>query len=151
MFNARAESIDSSRAYRGPFRHHRAVIPATSFIEWQKRGSKKQPYEIKPTEGCFLLAAIWDVWTDGDALLYSCSMVTTAAVDSFTHIHHRQPLMLSMETARQWLDPRQETHVLRSLLKSSLPAELQVLPISAEINNARTKCEPQTIELDEDR
>lgn len=33
MFNARAETIDTSRAYKGPFRHHRAIIPAASFIE----------------------------------------------------------------------------------------------------------------------
>ena len=42
MFNARSETIDTSKAYRGPFKHHRAVMPATSFIEWSAWMDKDQ-------------------------------------------------------------------------------------------------------------
>lgn len=139
MFNAKAETIESSRAYRGPFLHHRAVIPASSFIEWQKQGTEKQPYEIKPEEGCFLFAAIWDHWTNGDASLHSCSMVTTAANPSLEHFHHRQPVMLSVDGAKNWLNPATDKAMLKQILNSVQPSALHLTPISTAINNARNK------------
>jgi len=143
MFNARSETIQSSPAYRGPFRHHRAIIPAASFIEWQKQDDQKQPYEIKPAEGCFLFAAVWDEWTDGDTVLHSCSMVTTAATKSFSRIHHRQPVMLALEEAKAWLLPGQESAVLQILMEPSLPVALHATPISTATNNARVKQPPE--------
>lgn len=145
MFNARSETIETSRAYRGPFLHHRAIIPATSFIEWQKQGAQKQPCEIRPSEGCLLFAAIWDEWTDGDTVLHSCSMVTTAAVKSFAHIHHRQPVMLSAQDAKAWLDPGQDTAALQIMMEPQLPGAVQVTPISTATNNARVKQPPEYI------
>ena len=35
MFNARAENLETSRAYKGPYHHSRCIIPASSFIEWK--------------------------------------------------------------------------------------------------------------------
>lgn len=143
MFNARAESIETSRAYKGPFRHHRGIIPATSFIEWQKKDGKKQPYEIKPVEGCFLFAAIWDHWTNGDAELHSCSILTTAAIKSFEQIHHRQPVMLDPKEAKAWINPQQDSAALKLMMKPSLPSQLEATPIKPNINNARNKIKPE--------
>ena len=41
MFNARCESLETSRAYQGSFRHKRCIIPAHSFVEWQRHGLTK--------------------------------------------------------------------------------------------------------------
>jgi putative SOS response-associated peptidase YedK len=139
MFNARAENIESSRAYKGPFRHHRAIIPASSFIEWKKTDTGKQPYEINPTEGCFLFAAVWDFWTNGDAQLYSCSILTTAATASFEYVHHRQPVMLNPQQARDWIQPNQDKTLLKELLQPQIPNELQATPVETSINNAKNK------------
>lgn len=145
MFNARSESIDTSKAYRGPFKRQRGIIPATSFIEWQKQGSQKQAFEIKPTEGIFLFAAIWDYWKNDEQEIYSCSMVTTPAVQAFEHIHHRQPVMLSLEESKAWMELEQDTNTLQLLMKPYLPTPLKLMPVKSTINNAKKK---QTVEPD---
>ena len=53
MFNARAENLEQSRAFKGPFQYRRALIPASSFIEWQKMPDGKQPWLIQPEAGAF--------------------------------------------------------------------------------------------------
>lgn len=143
MFNARSETILSSRAYKGPFQYHRAIVPASSFIEWQRKDGQKQPYEIKPVEGCLFFAAVWDHWTNGDAELYSCSIVTTAAVESFKAIHNRQPVMLNIEQAQEWLDAKSEISALKKLMLPNLPSALEVVQINAAVGNARNKQPPQ--------
>ncbi|TNF09166.1 MAG: SOS response-associated peptidase, partial [Gammaproteobacteria bacterium] len=46
MFNARAEGLAESRAFRHPFKRQRCILPASSFIEWRKEDGK-QPYDIR--------------------------------------------------------------------------------------------------------
>lgn len=106
---------------------------------------KKQPYEIKPVEGCFLFAGVWDHWSDGDTQLYSCSMVTTQAVKSFEHIHKRQPVMLSQDEAKAWLDPKQDKTSLQVMMGPSLPCALEILAIDNSINNAKNKASTEAI------
>jgi len=145
MFNARAETIHSSRAYKGPFQYRRAVVPASSFIEWQTREGNKQPFEIKPTKGCLFFAAVWDHWTKDGGDLYSCSIVTTAAVKSFEAIHRRQPVMLDHAAALQWLTVNQDMSTLKKLMAPKLPTQLDVTPIDKSIGNARNKQPTQAI------
>ncbi|RLP55553.1 MAG: SOS response-associated peptidase [Ketobacter sp.] len=66
MFNARSDKLATSKAFRGPFRHKRAVMPVSSYIEWKREGKIKQPYLIKPVgQLAFAFAAIWDQWEKG--------------------------------------------------------------------------------------
>ncbi len=59
MFNARAETLNASRAYKGPFSHKRCVMPVTSFIEWQKLDDGKRPIEIYRADKPMLFAGLW--------------------------------------------------------------------------------------------
>lgn len=61
MFNARAETIATSRAYKGPFQYRRCILPASYFIEWKREGGKKQPYLFEAEEDLLLLAGVWDL------------------------------------------------------------------------------------------
>ncbi|MCH1487722.1 MAG: SOS response-associated peptidase, partial [Pseudomonadales bacterium] len=78
MFNARAETVASSKAFAQPFKHQRAIIPASSFIEWQTVAGHKQAYEIACEQSICLFAAIWEHWQQGDHEIYSCAILTTA-------------------------------------------------------------------------
>ncbi|MEZ0186748.1 MAG: SOS response-associated peptidase family protein [Candidatus Reddybacter sp.] len=40
-------------------------MPVTSFIEWQKVDSGKQPIEIFRADKPMLFAGLWDCWTVG--------------------------------------------------------------------------------------
>lgn len=141
MFNARSENIEKSPAYRGPFRYRRSIMPASSFIEWKRAGSKKMPYLISPKSGAFAFAAVWDSWTDGDTELYSCSMLTAESTPEFSRIHHRMPVMLSLDQAQEWLNDDLPLEEAKSLTKQ-MPLELVATPISTSINNARNKETP---------
>ncbi|MCA9510101.1 MAG: SOS response-associated peptidase, partial [Myxococcales bacterium] len=46
MINARAETAAEKPAFRAALRQRRCIVPMTGFYEWQKRGSRKQPYFI---------------------------------------------------------------------------------------------------------
>jgi putative SOS response-associated peptidase YedK len=45
--NARAETVHEKALFREAFAKRRALIPATGFVEWQKRADGKQPYRFR--------------------------------------------------------------------------------------------------------
>jgi len=139
MFNARAETVATSRAFRGPFKHQRAIIPASSFIEWQKRDGQKIPYDIRPVDAAIAFAGLWDHWQQGETEVYSCALITTEAVPQIRHIHSRMPVMLDEAGIDLWLDPNQKGSDLLPLLQPALPSELLLTPVDNAINNARHK------------
>jgi len=139
MFNARAESVTKSKAFRGPFKHHRAIIPASSFIEWQKQDGQKIPYDIRPADCAIAFAGLWDFWSEGDNEVYSCTVITTDAVPQFKHVHSRMPVMLDHSSINLWLDPDQNSSDLMRLLAPSLPGDILVTLINKGVNNSRNK------------
>lgn len=44
LINARSETVTDKPAFREAFKQRRALIPTTGFYEWQKQGTRKQPY-----------------------------------------------------------------------------------------------------------
>ena len=51
MFNARAETITASPAFREAFRRRRCLVPVDSFYEWKREGSVRQPYRVSACDG----------------------------------------------------------------------------------------------------
>ena len=141
MFNARSETLETSKAFRGPFQHKRAVMPASSFIEWRREGKSKQPYLVRPVEGVFTFAALWDQWEKSESYVESCAMITAEAVPSMTWLHHRMPVMLPLADVEEWLSPDTSKRRLQELMQQGLPAELEAVPITSAINSGRNKSE----------
>lgn len=148
MFNARAEGLSESRAFRHPFKRQRCVLPASSFIEWRKEDGK-QPYEIRMNAEAFAFAGIWESWGEGAERIYSCALITTGATPAFRHIHTRMPVMLDREVLLQWLNPEIEGRALIAHLMPHVPGPLKVVPVDSRINNSRIKEMPQAIAPEE--
>lgn len=146
MFNARSESLESSRAYQGSFRHKRCIIPAESFVEWQRRGGEKIPYLFSIVDQAIAFAGIWDYWTDGVEHILSCSIVTTEAAPEYQQYHSRMPVMLNDEGAELWLDETQQPKYLYALFEPELSNPLQAAGIDTQYNNARNKTAPILLE-----
>lgn len=142
MFNARAETLNESPAFRAPFRHQRCILPASSFIEWHTEDGSKQPWLIRPIDRAIAFAGIWDHWGRGDESILSCCIITCDAVDGFRRIHNRMPVMLRDDQYRRWLDPDTDTADLMPYLQPQLPGDFELWPIDAHINNARHKETP---------
>jgi putative SOS response-associated peptidase YedK len=139
MFNARSETISSSRAFAQPFKRRRGVVPVSSFIEWRSEGGARQPYLIEAQESALALAAIWDCWQGGEEPLESCCLVTTAAAPQFEQVHTRMPVMLTAEEQSRWLDCSAELPANDPVFAPILKQALKVQPISRGVNNARNK------------
>lgn len=142
MFNARAEGLESSRAYKGPFHHKRCILPVSSYIEWQKTESGKQPIEIYREDEAIAFAGLWDVWNDE---LLSCSVVTTAASTSMAPIHNRMPVMLDQQGIALWLNRQSTVAELQTLFTPNLVYPLMARPVDKTINNARVKELPKAV------
>ncbi len=141
MFNARSETLSSSRAFRRPFARQRGVVPMSSFIEWRQEGAAKQPWLITSDSGALAVAALWDLWTDeaGGSVLLSCALVTTAATSEFAPWHKRMPVLLTADECDRWLDNRQPVQEDDVLFRSELKFPLHLAPLAPAIGNARNK------------
>ncbi|MBY4675114.1 SOS response-associated peptidase [Marinobacterium arenosum] len=143
MFNARAETLTESPAFRHPFKSQRCILPASSFIEWHPDDGGKQPYEISGCDGALAFAGLWDSWGEGEEAFDSCTLITSDAAPALRHIHNRQPAMLPADCFDRWLDPALEGRDLLPLLLPGLPGDLRVRPVDRAINNSHNKRPPQ--------
>lgn len=145
MFNARSETLATSRAFSKPFKSQRGIVPVSSFIEWRKEGDIKQPFLISSASGAFAMAALWEVWQGGDAPLLTCTLVTTAAAPEFEPWHHRMPVVLAPHEYDVWLDNTRQIAPGDSVFSSQLKESWHVCPVSQAASNARHK-DPQVME-----
>lgn len=144
MFNAKSETAHKSPAFKEPFRKRRCVVPISGFYEWARTNKQKVPYFLHAqSEPGLLLAGLWDSWRNPDTReeLLSFTILTTQAHENLNFVHHRQPVMLSMDQARAWLDMEIPTQDLQDYFASHLPVPLAVVPVSSHVNNARNKDE----------
>ena len=129
--NARCETVATSNAYRGSFRHKRCLMPADGFYEW-KPGKPKTPHHFRlKGGGPFAFAGIWDSWRDE---LETCALITTTANAVVEPAHDRMPVILHREDYEAWLDPKAERDDLLALLRP-FPAELmEGYPVGLAVN-----------------
>lgn len=139
LINARVETVLEKPSFRGPMRHHRCLIPADGFYEWQKMPSgPKQPWLIRAKdEQTFAFAAVFDQWLAPDgSQVDGCALLTQAAGPALASIHPRMPVMLRPEEADTWLeadDPRLLLEGLRPLSD----VDLKPQKVSRHVNNVR--------------
>ncbi|QSB04450.1 SOS response-associated peptidase [Natronoglycomyces albus] len=103
MFNARSETVQTSKAYRRPFTTRRALVPADGWFEWQKLpGGGKQPYFITRPGGV-VFAGLWDSWGKGEERIVSFTILTCDSFGGLEEIHDRMPLILPPDAYAAWL------------------------------------------------
>ncbi|GAB3647166.1 SOS response-associated peptidase [Glycomyces tarimensis] len=104
MFNARIETVSTSKAYRRPFASRRALIPADGWYEWRKLpGGGKQPYYFTQPGGV-VFAGLWETWSREDTSLLSFTVLTCpAAGEAIETVHDRMPYVLPPERFAAWL------------------------------------------------
>jgi putative SOS response-associated peptidase YedK len=106
--NCRSETMATLPAFRDAFRRRRAIIPATSFVEWTGPVGRKTAHAISRADGGLLfLAGLWEnyVGAEGRLMSYTMVMIPAAPSDDVGPFHTRQPIVLDQATAPLWLDP----------------------------------------------
>lgn len=105
LINARGETLAEKPAFRAAARARRCVIPADGFYEWTKDAKgARLPWYIRPRAGGVVaFAGVWQRWERGDEAINTCAIVTCAANQSMTALHHRMPVILAPEDWALWL------------------------------------------------
>lgn len=96
-FNARDDKLLSSRVWKGPFQEHRALAPATWYVE------KGRKFAL-PAGEAFGIASITTTARRGDEEILTYALVTRDAVAQAATVHPRMPLVLPRELHDDWLD-----------------------------------------------
>lgn len=105
LINARSETLAEKPAFRAACRERRCLIPANGFFEWTKdaEGTRLPWYIQRSDHAPIAFAGVWQVWERGDTTLVTCAIVTTAANQALSQIHHRMPLTLEPTNWPLWL------------------------------------------------
>jgi putative SOS response-associated peptidase YedK len=141
MFNARAETLTASPAFRDSLRRKRCIVPVEAFYEWRREGTVRQPYTIANADGLPLaLAGLWDGWRDPatDTVRRTFTIVTTTPNATMGPIHNRMPAILADDEWSTWLNPRlTDPGELLAILDTRREPELVIRPVSRLVNDVR--------------
>lgn len=118
------------------WQHGRVICFADGWFEWKKEGDKKQPYFIYRADGQpVFIAAIGSTPFERGDEAEGVLIVTAAADQGLVDIHDRRPLVLSPETAREWM--RQDIGGKKKPQKSLPEAVCQQTSSSGTLCRAR--------------
>lgn len=142
-FNARSETVGQAPSFKQSFERRRCIVPMAGYYEWKKNNGVKAPYYVNPSDGSALVVAgLWDRWEGEEvkaAPLESFTIITTAVSPGLKFLHSRQPVMLSDEEARAWIDPKENSGGMQHFFMGHLPKALSVTPVSTYVGNSRHK------------
>ena len=111
LINARSETISEKPSFRSAYKRRRCLVPASGFYEWLGDvPGKKQPYYVPRSDGKVVaFAGIWEHWMGQDGSeLESMAIITTAANEALSPIHHRMPVVIRRADFSRWLDENED-------------------------------------------
>jgi putative SOS response-associated peptidase YedK len=144
LINARCETIREKASFKRLINDQRVIIPINGFYEWHRKGKSKSAYHITLAKApAMLLAGIWQSsitpagTAESNAIQQTqvCA-ITTAANSVMSAIHHRMPVILTVDEAIQWLSPSAAGSIDR-LMRPAANDLLKITKISDYVNNAR--------------
>lgn len=141
MFNARAETLTASPAFRDAFRRKRCLVPADSFYEWKREGTIRQPYRVVQDDRRPLaLAGLWAGWKDPatETVRRTFTIITTRPNAALADLHDRMPVVISEAAWSRWLDPApSDTGELLALFEPNEAVDLEVYAVPRHVNDVR--------------
>ncbi len=141
MFNARAETLTGSPAFRDAFKRHRCLVPVDAFYEWKREGAVRQPYLIERDDGRPLaLAGLWAGWKDPatETVRRTFTIITTTPNEAMADLHDRMPVVIADDAWDRWLDPTiPDPTELRAMLEPSDDIALRIYAVNRDVNDVR--------------
>ena len=97
VFNARSETVMEKGMFKDSIRHHRCIVPAAWFYEWDKDKNKSSFYH--PNSAVLYMAGCYKRFEDGNRYV----VLSAPAIESMIRIHDRMPVILEPEELSGWL------------------------------------------------
>ena len=108
-FNAKSETLEEKKLFRGSWKHKRCLIPASGFFE-KKNRIRRENYDT------FWLGGIWSKWTSPDgAELESCCILTTEPNTLLRRLNNRMPVIVPNGYEDQWTEQVKDADELKGL------------------------------------
>lgn len=97
LINARAESAAEKRTFKNCLVNGRCVIPSSGFYEWDQDKNKFR--FTFPNAPILYMAGLFHYQNEKSHFV----ILTTAANASMEKVHHRMPLVMTQDQAKNWL------------------------------------------------
>lgn len=119
IINARAETLDKKKTFKGLFNKKRCLIPVSGFFEWKKQNGTKIKHRIYlEDQELFSLAGLYEHSLDSSGnRITEFVIITTTANKKISKIHERMPLILSEDKEQEWLNNDTEKKQVKNILK----------------------------------
>ena len=118
--NARFETLDAKPLFRDLAR---CAFLADGWYEWQRIGTRKQPWYHHLGGDLFYMAGVYQPGI-------GCAVVTQDATEPLAEVHHRQPVLLDEQHLGAWLNGAQSSEELPAL-------EISFHSVSTRVGNVR--------------
>ncbi len=103
-FNARVEDAAEKRAFQGPWKYRRCIVPADAFNEWSGPAGRRTKWRVTRADNQPLaFAGLWDEATCGDGDVLSFSILTRPAGSDMSAVHTREPVILEPDQWEGWM------------------------------------------------
>lgn len=139
MINARVETVTQKPAYRKAASARRCLLPALGYYEWRSEKPAgatkafKQPYFLRPDDGLFVMAGLYEFWKGPEGWVSSTTIITTEATDELGWVHDRMPMTVPRDAWNDWLDPSL-TDAAAAVSLLQVPASLHPLKVSRAVS-----------------
>lgn len=132
FINARVETAAEKPTFRGPWKKHRCLVPATGYYEWPNKGGP--PTLVSRADGGPLtFAGLWEPGGEGKPA--SCALLTMESAGELADLHHRMPVMLRASQQAAWLADAGLPFSIGETLPAPYGMEQQV--VSKRLNKVR--------------
>jgi len=135
IINSRIETINNKVLFKESYYKRKCIIPLNGYYEWSLIDNNKIPFfiHIPPCEPMYL-AGIWKYinFKKDDQKVFT--IITKNANENIRKIHHRMPVLLSVEEGMEYLDD-DNSSFLNDNFSSSLESELDFYSVSKFVNN----------------
>ncbi|WP_084395630.1 SOS response-associated peptidase [Henriciella aquimarina] len=137
-FKARCETVAESNTFRGAFRHHRCLVPASGFYEWSGPRGRRQPFAAGlRNRRWFCFAGLWDRAMIDGSEIDTFAILTTRPNDVMAGISTRMPVILRPEDYARWLDV--EERRVSDLFAPFPAADMHAWPVGPDVGNVRNQ------------
>tara|TARA_B100001175_G_C19294970_1_gene535341 strand:- start:83 stop:649 length:567 start_codon:yes stop_codon:yes gene_type:complete len=123
LINARSETVREKPSFK---ESKPCLVLADGWYEWKRDGEIKQPYFFHLDHQMFYIAGIYNE--------SGCVLLTKEANQKLSPIHHRMPIILKHNEARDYLNGKDR-------FGSSLSMRIEFYPVDRMVNSPRVNNE----------